>query len=173
MVVFPVWAVVPRIATTQHTVMSEGLLCIQAQLFTKRREPTRMELNSLNTQHATLPTDTAHQPYRMFGDDCRGDPLECKHLTMHAAILKVLGQPWFGGKNNFTSAFKVRELFILFRLKVTSTRFSDRRRWRYRVSVQEEGWTNVSNISSEEVNELPCNSLQSFIASVRLFLPQS
>jgi len=30
--VIPVWVVAPRIATTQHTVMSEGLLRMQAQL---------------------------------------------------------------------------------------------------------------------------------------------
>jgi hypothetical protein len=30
--VIPVWVVAPRIATTQHTAMSEGLLCVQAQL---------------------------------------------------------------------------------------------------------------------------------------------
>lgn len=30
--VIPVWVVAPRIATTQHTAMSEGLLCMQAQL---------------------------------------------------------------------------------------------------------------------------------------------
>jgi len=37
-----------------------------------------MELNSLNTQHATLPTDTTHQPYHVYRPDCRGNP-EYKH----------------------------------------------------------------------------------------------
>jgi len=30
--VMPVWVVAPRVAATQHTVMSEGLLRMQAQL---------------------------------------------------------------------------------------------------------------------------------------------
>jgi len=43
-----------------------------------------MELNSLNTQHATLPTATTHHPYHVYCSDCPGYPPKYKHWTMDA-----------------------------------------------------------------------------------------
>jgi hypothetical protein len=99
------------------------------ELFTKWREPSRMELNSLNTQHATLPTDTIHQPYHVQGLECLpGESFWMQTLNNgRHDIQGPRATTFWDEKKSLTSVSQFGERFILFRLNATSIMLSGHR----------------------------------------------